>query len=95
VKIKARCTRDGRDVMVEQIVAGGGVCPWDGQPFAPDYAVTLVNALREAEEAGTKLEQAIEQVADINPELVLDAASVLGDLQAQIERIGRNLVRRG
>ena len=95
MKIKARCTRDGRDVMVEQVIAGGGECPWDGEPFAPDYAVTLVNALREAEDAGTRLEQALEQVADVNPEFVLDVSSVLGDLQASVDRIGRNLVRRG
>jgi hypothetical protein len=95
VKIKVRCTRDGRDVMAEQVVAGGGECPWDGEPFAPDYAITLVNALREAEEAGTRLEQALEQVADVNPEFTIDAATVLAGLQASIDRTGRNLVRRG
>jgi hypothetical protein len=95
VKIKVRCTRDGRDVMAEQVVAGGGECPWDGEPFEADYAITLVNALREAEEAGSRLEQALEQIADVNPAFTIDAASVLGALQASIDRTGRNLVRRG
>jgi hypothetical protein len=95
VKIKARCKRDGRDVMAEQIVRGGGACPWDGEPFSADYAATLVNALREAEAAGTRLEQALEQIADVHPDLTLDGASVLDPLREQIDRLGRNLVRRG
>lgn len=95
MKIKARCKRDGRDVMVEQIVRGGGECPWDGEPFSADYAAVLVNALREAEQAGTKLEQTLEQVADLRPDLTLDAASILDPLREQVDRMARNLVRRG
>jgi len=64
VKIKGTCKRCGRDIFAEQIIAAGGACPWDGEPFQSDYAVTLVNALREAEEAGSKLEQTLEQVAE-------------------------------
>ena len=45
MKIRGTCKRDGRDFMVEQVIASGGACPWDGEPFQPDYAVTLVNAL--------------------------------------------------
>ena len=71
MKIKGTCKRDGREFMVEQAVASGGECPWDGEPFQSDYAVTLVNALREAEEAGSKLEQALDQVADLRPEFTL------------------------
>jgi hypothetical protein len=95
VKIKARCKRDGRDVMIEQVILGGGRCPWDGDPFSPDYAVTLVNALRDAEAAGTRLEQALGQVADLRPEFVIDASSVLSELQQQIDRLAANLVRQG
>jgi len=95
VKIKGTCKRDGRDFMVEQVVAGGGACPWDGEPFQSDYAVTLVNALREAEEAGTKLEQALEQVADLRPEFTLQAETVLGSLKASIGRLEQNLITQG
>jgi hypothetical protein len=95
VKIKGTCKRDGRDFMVEQVVASGGECPWDGEPFQSDYAVTLVNALREAEEAGTKLEAALEQVADLRPEFTLQAGSVLGSLKASIERLEQNLIVQG
>jgi hypothetical protein len=81
--------------MIEQVIVGGGRCPWDGEPFSPDYAVTLVNALRDAEEAGTRLEQALAQVADLRPDFELDGSSVLGELQVQIDRLSANLVRRG
>jgi hypothetical protein len=95
VKIKGICKRDGRDVLADQIVASGGRCPWDGEPFQSDYAVTLVNALREAEEAGTRLEQALEQIADLKPEFTLSSASIIGPLQDQLGRLGRNLVSSG
>ena len=95
MKIKGNCKRDGREFMVEQVVASGGECPWDGEPFQSDYAVTLVNALREAEEAGSKLEQALEQVADLRPEFTLQAGSVLGSLKTSIERLEQNLIVQG
>jgi hypothetical protein len=95
VKIKGTCKRDQREFMVEQVVASGGECPWDGEPFQSDYAVTLVNALREAEEAGSKLEQALEQVADLRPEFTLQADTVLGSLKASIERLEQNLIVQG
>jgi hypothetical protein len=95
VKIKGTCKRDGRDFMADQVVAAGGLCPWDGEPFQADYAVTLVNALRDAEAAGTQLEQALAQLADLRPELTLSTSSVLGDLQEQLGRLGRNLVAQG
>jgi hypothetical protein len=95
VKIKGTCKRDGRDFMIDQVVQSGGTCPWDGEPFNPDYAVTLVNALREAEEAGTKLEEALEQVADLTPDFVLDAATVLDDLTRSLDRLKQNLVKQG
>jgi hypothetical protein len=55
----------------------------------------LVNALRDAEEAGTKLEEALEQIADLGPDLSLDHESVLGPLRAHLDRLGKNVVRQG
>jgi hypothetical protein len=95
VKIKGTCKRDGRDFMAEQVVDGGGACPWDGEPFQPDYAVTLVNALRDAEAFGSRLEEALEQIADLAPEFTLDPATVLGSLQRSLDRIQQNLVKQG
>lgn len=95
MKIKGTDKRNGRDFLVEQVIESGGASPWDGRPFSSDYAVTLVNALRDAEEAGTKLEEALEQIADLRPDFSIDRESVLGPLGAHLTRLEQNLVRQG
>jgi hypothetical protein len=95
VKIKGTDKRAQREFLVEQVVESGGTSPWDGQPFSPDYAVTLVNALRDAEEAGSKLEEALTQVADLRPDFTLDEASVVGPIKAALDRLNQNLVKQG
>ena len=95
MKIMGTCKRDGRDFLVEQVIAAGGKCPWDGEPFNADYAATLVEALRAAERAGTALEGALEKVADLAPAFTLDAETVVGKLNTQIGRLDRNLIRHG
>jgi hypothetical protein len=95
VKIKGTDKRTGRDFLVEQVIERGGASPWDGRPFSADYAVTLVNALRDAEEAGTKLEEALEQIADLRPEFTLDESSVVGPLREHLARLEQRLVQQG
>jgi hypothetical protein len=95
VKIKGICKRDGRQFFAEQVIDLGGECPWDGQPFNADYAATLVESLREAERLGSGLERALERVASLHPAFTLDEESVLGELQNQLGRLHRNLVRQG
>lgn len=92
MKIKGTCKRDGREFLAEQVIEIGGECPWDGEPFQADYAVTLVNALRDAEEAGSALEEALTRLADIRPALTLDTDSVLGELRVQLTRLEQDLV---
>jgi hypothetical protein len=86
VKIRGTCVRDGREFLVEQAVANGGKCPWDGEPFQADYAVTLVDALREAEEFGARLEEALGRVVDVHPAFTIDRDSVLAGLRATLDR---------
>lgn len=89
MKIKGTCRRCGREFLVDQVIRSGGDCPWDGKPFEPDYAVVLVDALRDAEIAGTALEDALGKVADLEPDFVLDADSILETLRAHVERLER------
>jgi hypothetical protein len=89
VKIKGTCRRDGRELLVEQVIENGGRCPWDGKPFQADYAVVLVDSLRDAEAAGNTLENALEKVADMEPEFVLDIDSVIGRIREHLERLER------
>lgn len=95
MKIKATDKRTDREFLVEQVIDNGGTSPWDGRPFSADYAVTLVNALRDAEEAGSKLEVALDVIADIRPDFTLDEGSVLSPLKACLDRLNRNLVKQG
>jgi len=90
VKIKGTCRRCGREFLVEQVIENGGRCPWDGKPFQADYAVVLVDSLRDTETAGNTLENALEKVADIEPEFVLDIDSVIGRIREHLERLERS-----
>ena len=95
MKIKGTCKRDGREFLVEQVIDAGGECPWDGRPFNADYAIVLVDALREAEVAGNALERALLTLADLNPAFTLDETSVLGDVKVSLARLRQNLVAQG
>ncbi|HSL10957.1 MAG TPA: hypothetical protein VLA82_06545 [Actinomycetota bacterium] len=95
MKIKGTCKRDGREFLAEQVVDAGGECPWDGQPFNADYAVVLVDALREAEIAGNALERALETIADLTPAFTLDETSILEDVKVSLARLRQNLVAQG
>lgn len=89
MKIKGTCRHCGREFLAEQVVGNGGRCPWDGRPFQPDYAVVLVDALRDAGNAGNTLENALEKIADLGPDFVLDVGSVIGQIREHLERLER------
>ena len=89
MKIKGTCRRCGREFLVQQVLENGGVCPWDGKPFQPDYAAVLVDALRDAESSGSTLENALEKVADLEPEFVLHSDTVIDRLREHLERLER------
>ena len=95
MKIKGTCRRDGREFYCDQVIASGGECPLDGEPFNADYAVTLVDALRDAEAAGSALELAMDSIADLMPAFTLDRESIFGNIRASLDRLERNVVRRG
>jgi hypothetical protein len=95
VKIKGTCRRDGRGFLAEQVIAAGGRCPWDGEPFNSDYAVVLIDALRDAERAGSELEIALTRLADLAPAFTLDRESLFGVLRTELDRLEKQPVRRG
>ena len=95
MRIKGTCKRCGREFLADQVIDDGGRCPWDGEPFTADYAMVLVDALKAAQMFGTRLERALEEIADIHPAFTLDRDSVLGALNRSIASLEQNLVRQG
>jgi len=87
VKIRGTCRRCGRDFLVQQVVESQGHCPWDGQPFQPQYTAVLVEALEQAEAAGSSLENALEKIAGMDPGLVLDEDTLLGASTEHLQRL--------
>ncbi|MBI2237491.1 MAG: hypothetical protein HYU54_03070 [Actinobacteria bacterium] len=90
MKIKGTCRHCGREFLVQQVLEIGGKCPWCGRPFQENYAVVLVDALRDAEAAGNTLENALEKVADMAPDFVLAQDSVLTDIRLHLERVEKS-----
>jgi hypothetical protein len=87
VKIRGTCRRCGRDFLVQQVLDSQGHCPWDGLAFQPQYTAVLAEALQQVEAAGSRLEGALEKIAGMDPALVLDEDSVLGNARAHLERL--------
>jgi hypothetical protein len=89
VKIKVIHTLCGRQVFVQQIVESAGHCPWDGKPFEKDYTAILAEALEQAEIAGGILENALEKIAGMNPDMTIDPASIMDPLGSNLDRLNR------
>ena len=89
MKIKVTHTLCGRQVFVQQIVESAGHCPWDGKPFEKDYTAILAEALEQAEIAGGILENALEKIAGMNPDMTIDPASIMDPLGSNLDRLNR------
>jgi hypothetical protein len=87
LKIKVVHSECGRESLVQQILETQGHCPWDGHPFNPHYTAILSEALETAENAGNVLENALEKISGMEPAMTFDRESVLGPLQAHIDRL--------
>ena len=51
--------------------------------------------MRDAERAGTRLEQTLEDIAAMRPAFTVDATSVQAKTQAAIAELGKNLITQG
>jgi hypothetical protein len=87
VKIKFVHHVCGREVLVQQVLETGGHCPWDGKPFSRDYTAILAEALEAAENSGGVLENALEKIASMDPDITFDRATIIQPLIEQLERL--------
>jgi transposase-like protein len=93
VKIKGTCARCGREFLAQQVIESHGHCPWCGQAFNRDYTATLAQALQQAEVAGNRLQDALEQVAALELAMELDDETVLKPLQDALRAARRRRLR--
>jgi hypothetical protein len=87
VKIKFVHHLCGREVLVQQVRETGGHCPWDGKPFSRDYTAILAESLEAAENAGGVLENALEKIASMDPDITFDRRTIIEPLTEQLERL--------
>ncbi|MGH2654207.1 MAG: hypothetical protein ACRDHV_07650 [Actinomycetota bacterium] len=94
MKIRGTCTNCGREFLPEQVIDAGGHCPWCGKAFNRDYTALLVQALRQADQAGDALEAALKDMASID-ELAMDVdeESVLEPLREALRAVRRRRAR--
>lgn len=88
MKIKGTCGRCGREFLAQQVIENHGHCPWCGQAFNRDYTAVLSQALAQAEVAGNRLQDALEDIAGIELAMDLDDESIVGPIRDAL-RAGR------
>lgn len=93
MKIKGTCARCGREFLAQQVVEAHGHCPWCGQAFNRDYTAVLTQALQEAEVAGNRLQDALQQIAGLELAMELDDETVLGPIRDELRTARRKRSR--
>jgi transposase-like protein len=93
MKIKGTCARCGREFLAQQVVEAHGHCPWCGQAFNRDYTAVLTQALQEAEVAGNRLQDALQQIASLELAMELDDETVLGPIRDELRAARRKRSR--
>ena len=93
--MKIRVVHDacGRESFVQQILDSGGHCPWDGKPFNAQYTAILAEALRTAEEAGSSLENALEKITGMEPDMKIEEATLIDPMREQLGRLNARPAR--
>lgn len=94
MKIRGTCANCGREFLPEQVIDAGGHCPWCGKAFNADYTSLLVQALRQADQAGDALEAALKDIGSIEDlAMDVDEESVLEPLRDALRAIRRRRAR--
>ena len=87
MKIRGTCQNCGRDFLTQQVLATGGHCWNCAKPYQPHYTAVFVEAIAQAEIAGSSLEAALEKLAGMEAAIVLDGEAVLEPMRAHLEAI--------
>jgi transposase-like protein len=94
MRIRGTCANCGREFLPDQVIEAGGHCPWCGKAFNRDYTSLLVQALRQADQAGNLLEDALQDIASVEElAMDIDEQSVLEPLREALRAIRRRRAR--
>jgi hypothetical protein len=94
MRIRGTCANCGREFLPDQVIEAGGHCPWCGKAFNPDYTALLVQALRQADQAGDLLQDALQDIASVEElAMDIDEESVLEPLREALRAIRRRRAR--
>lgn len=89
MKLKLFHLHCGREVLVHQVLDNMGHCPWDGRAFSRDYTALIAEALETAESAGNVLENALEKIAGMEPDITIDRDSLIAPIDAHVDDLER------
>ena len=84
MRIRGTCGNCGREFTPELVAESGGHCPWCGNAFSRDYTALIANALQRAEAAGDALEDALEELSSMNPDLELDEEAIIEPIRRHV-----------
>ena len=87
MKITLRDRESGREFLVGQVIDSHGHNPWTGQPLSKEYTAVLAEGLSAVEIAGTALEDALDRIIGMAPELELEADTVLAPIRERLDRL--------
>jgi hypothetical protein len=87
VKITLYDRESGREFLVRQVVDSHGHNPWTGRPLSNEYTAVLAEGLEAVEIAGTALQDALDRIIGMAPEMTIEAETLMGPIRERLERL--------
>ena len=77
----------GREFLVAQVIESHGHNPWTGAPLSNEYTAVLAEGLEALEIAGTALEEALDRIIGMSPDLRIEPETLLGPVRERLDRV--------
>lgn len=87
MKITLYDRESGREFLVRQVVDSHGHNPWTGRPLSNEYTAILAEGLEAVEIAGSALQDALDRIIGMAPDLMIETDSLIGPLRERVDRL--------
>src|SRR5262249_29688743 len=87
VKITLYDRESGREFLVRQVVDSHGHNRWTGRPLSNEYTAILAEGLEAVEIAGSALQDALDRIIGMAPDLMIEPDTLIGPLRERVERL--------